>query len=85
MQNILKTVINYTLFTKYEEEYFVKNKIVPIFEDAISLKLIVCKNSNLQTIKDDFTKILSFVYADELDVLFLLSDLKIKIDLFSIL
>lgn len=85
MQNILKTLINYSLFTKYEKDYFIKNRIVPILEDSISLKLAVCKSSNLQTIKDDFSKILNFVEVNELDILFLLSNLEIKIELSLIL
>ncbi|QKF73895.1 type II secretion/transformation system, E protein [Aliarcobacter faecis] len=85
MQNILKTLINYSLFTKYEKGYFIKNRVVPILEDSISLKLAVCKSSNLQTIKDDFSKILNFVEVNELDILFLLSNLEIKIELFLIL
>lgn len=85
MQNILKTLINYSLFIKYEKDYFIKNRVVPILEDSISLKLAVCKSSNLQTIKDDFTKILNFVEVNELDILFLLSNLEIKIELSLIL
>ncbi|WP_198305610.1 GspE/PulE family protein [Arcobacter vandammei] len=85
MQNILKSLINYSLFEKYEKDYFIKNKIIPIFEDNIILKVAVCKNSNLENIKNNFTKILSFIEVDEMDILFLLSNLDFKIELFSIL
>ena len=47
MNNILKTLIDYSLFEKYDKEYFIKNKIVPICEDNISLKVAICNSSNL--------------------------------------
>lgn len=60
MQNILKILINYSLFIKYDKSYFIKNRLIPIYEDSINLKLLVCKSSNLQAIKSDFSKILTF-------------------------
>ncbi len=85
MQNILKSLINYSLFDKYDKDYFIKNRIVPVYEDNISLKLAVCKSSNLENIKNDFTKILNFIEASEADILFLLSNIELKIELFYIL
>jgi general secretion pathway protein E len=85
MQNILKILINYSLFIKYDKSYFIKNRLIPIYEDSINLKLLVCKSSNLQAIKSDFSKILTFFEVNELEILFLLSDLDIKIELFSII
>ncbi|MDN5101366.1 GspE/PulE family protein [Aliarcobacter butzleri] len=84
MENILKTLIDFSLFEKYDKEYFVCNKIVPIYEDSISLKVAVCKNSDLSNIKEKFSKLISFIEADELDILFLLSNLDKKIYLYKI-
>ncbi|WP_323594991.1 GspE/PulE family protein [Aliarcobacter butzleri] len=84
MENILKTLIDFSLFEKYDKEYFICNKIVPIYEDSISLKVAVCKNSDLSNIKEKFSKLISFVEADELDILFLLSNLDKKIYLYKI-
>lgn len=84
MENILKILIDFSLFEKYDKEYFISNKIVPIYEDSISLKVAVCKNSDLSNIKEKFSKLISFVEADELDILFLLSNLDKKIDLYKI-
>ena len=39
--SILKTKL-ITLFEKYDKEYFIENKIVPIYEDSISLKIAIC-------------------------------------------
>ena len=41
--DILKTLIDYSLFEKYDKEYFINNKIVPIYENDISIKFAVCK------------------------------------------
>ena len=41
MKSILKTFIDYSLFEKYGKEYFLKNKIIPIYEDNIYLKVAV--------------------------------------------
>ena len=54
MKTILKCLIDFSLFEKYEKEYFIRNKIIPIFEDNIYLKVAVCKSSNLNSIKNDF-------------------------------
>jgi hypothetical protein len=50
MKSILKSLIDYSLFEKYDKNYFINNKIVPIFENDISIKIAVCKSSNLQRI-----------------------------------
>lgn len=75
MNNILKTLIDYSLFEKYDKEYFIKNKIVPICEDNISLKVAICNSSNLSNIKSDFSKIISFQQIEELELYFILSNL----------
>lgn len=73
MKSILKSQIDYSLFEKYDKDYFVNNKILPIFENDISIKIAICKSSNLQTIKDDFSKLISFIEVEELELLFILS------------
>lgn len=83
MKTILKTLIDYTIFEKYEKDYFVRNRILPIFENEISIKIAVCKSSNLQTIKDDFNKLITFIEIEELELLFLLSHIDTKILLYS--
>ena len=83
MKSILKTLIDYALFEKYDKEYFINNKIIPIFENDISIKIAVCKSSNLQTIKDDFPKLISFIEVEELELLFILSYINKKILLYS--
>ncbi|WP_235826943.1 GspE/PulE family protein [Aliarcobacter vitoriensis] len=82
--SILKILIDYSLFEKYDQEYFIKNLIIPICEDSISLKFAVCKNSNLTTIKDDFVKLLTYVEVDEFEILFILSNLESRKNLYKI-
>jgi len=82
--SILKILIDYSLFEKYDKEYFIKNLIIPIFEDSISLKFAVCINSNLGTIKDDFVKVLNFIEVDELEILFILANLENRQNLYKI-
>ena len=84
MKSILKEFIDYSLFEKYGKDYFIRNKIIPIYEDNISLKIAVCKNSNLENVKNDFSKIISFKEIDELELLFILSNIDKKINLFKI-
>ena len=43
MKSILKSLIDYSLFEKYDKDYFINNKIVPIFENDINIKIDVCK------------------------------------------
>ena len=82
--SILKTLIDYSLFEKYDKEYFINNKIVPIYENDISIKFAVCKNSNLNTIRDDFSKLISFVEIEELELSFILNYIDKKILLYSL-
>ncbi|BAK74024.1 transformation system protein [Arcobacter sp. L] len=77
-------MIDYSLFERYDIEYFIKNKIVPLFEDNIYLKVAVCKSSNLNSIKNDFVKLISYEEVDELELLFILSNLDRKISLFTL-
>ncbi|MGB1226564.1 MAG: GspE/PulE family protein [Poseidonibacter sp.] len=81
MNNIF---IDYKLFLVYEKEYFIKNKILPICENDISLDFYVCKESRLENIHNDFNKVLKFkeIHANEL--LFLLSYIDIKISLYEL-
>ena len=56
---------------------------MPIFENDISIKIAVCKSSNLQTIKEDFSKLISFIEVEELELLFILSHINRKFLLYS--
>lgn len=79
MKTILKCLIDFSLFEKYEKEYFIRNKIIPIFEDNIYLIVAVCKSSNLNSIKNDFAKLISFEEIDTLELFFIVSNLDKKI------
>ncbi|WP_122894140.1 GspE/PulE family protein [Arcobacter peruensis] len=81
MNNIL---IDYKLFKTYDKEYFLKNKIVPICENDISLDFFVCKESKLLNINNDFNKVLKFKQISTNELLFLLSFLDIKMTLFEL-
>jgi general secretion pathway protein E len=83
MNNINNILIDYDLFSIYENEYFVKNKIVPIKEDDICLNLLVCKDSNLINVNNDFTKVLKYKEINTNELMFQLSFLEIKIDLYT--
>ncbi len=82
--NPLKILIDYSLFEKYDKEYFINNKIVPVYENDISIKFAVCKSSNLNTIKDDFSKLISFVEIEELELSFILNHIDKKILLYNL-
>lgn len=83
MLKLLKILIDYSLFEKYDKDYFIQNKIVPLYEDSITLSLAICSKSNLYSVKNDFVKILSFVEVDELDILFVLSNLNRTLNLYN--
>lgn len=83
MQNLLKLKIDYRLFSKYDKDYFINNKIVPIIEDTFSMKFAVCKESNLLDIKDKFTKIINFVEIEKNDIEFVLANFEQNSKLFS--
>lgn len=84
MNNTSNILIDYNLFKIYNKDYFQKNKIVPIKEDDISLDLLVCKDSNLNTINEDFNKVLKYTQITTNELLFYMSFLDIKIDLDNI-
>lgn len=77
-------LIDYDLFTLYDKEYFLKNKIVPIKEDDISLDLFICKESNLNNVNNEFDKVLKFTQISHDELMFDLSYLDIKIKLYSL-
>ncbi|MCT7500327.1 GspE/PulE family protein [Aliarcobacter cryaerophilus] len=79
--SILKTKIDYTLFEKYDKEYFIENKIVPIYEDSISLKIAICPSSNIDKIKDNFIKIINCIEEKEHDILFILAHIEKRVNL----
>lgn len=83
MNNTSNINIDYQLFSLYDREYFIKNKIIPIEEDTISLSLVICKESNLNDVNNNFTKLLKFREINIDELLFHLSFLEIKIDLFK--
>ncbi|MBY0541631.1 MAG: GspE/PulE family protein [Campylobacterales bacterium] len=84
MNNILKTLIDYSLFEKYDKDYFINNKILPLSENDISIKMVVCKSSKLETIKNDFNKVISFIEIEELELLFMISHIEKKTLLYSL-
>lgn len=84
MNDITNTLIDFDLFNSYKKEYFIKNKIIPINEDEISLDLFVCQESNLLNVKNDFTKVLKFTQIQTNDLMFILSFIDIKISLYSL-
>jgi len=84
MNNINNMLIDYDLFVSYEKEYFLKNKIIPILEDDISLSLLVCKESNLKNVNNDFNKVLKFTQINTDELMFKLSFLNIKINLYTL-
>jgi general secretion pathway protein E len=84
MKTVIKTLIDYSLFEKYEKEYFFSNKILPLYENEISIKIAVCKSSKLENIKNDFSKLISFIEINELELLFILNHINEKISLYSL-
>ncbi len=84
MVNIQNYLIDYSLFSKYEKEYFLENKILVYFEDEICLKVAVCDNSKLSTINNKFNKLIKYVQLDELDLMFMLNNIDVKIKLYKL-
>ncbi|QKF59810.1 GspE/PulE family protein [Aliarcobacter lanthieri] len=82
--SILKVLIDYSIFEKYDRKYFINNLIIPIYEDSISLKFGVCQKSNLSSIKNDFVKVLNFIEIDELEILFVFANLESREKLYKI-
>lgn len=84
MINIQHQLIDYSLFLKYEKSYFYENKILPYYEDDICLKVAVCNSSKLHNIDEKFNKLIKYTKLDELDLMFVLSNLEVKIKLFTL-
>ena len=84
MNTVIKTLIDYSLFEKYDKRYFLSNLILPLFENEISLKLATCKNSKLNSIKNDIPKLINFIEIDELELFFILDNIDEKILFYSL-
>lgn len=82
--NLLKTLIDYSLFNKYDKEYFIVNLLVPVFEDSISIKIAYCEETNIEKVKEKFVKIVNLIKVDKNDILFVLSSLETRLKLFLI-
>lgn len=80
---LLKTKIDFSIFTKYGVEFFLKNEIVPIYEDGISLTLAVCEDFDILNFKHNFVKHINFKKFEKREILFLLLDIEIKISLYE--
>lgn len=78
-------MIDYSLFDKYSHEYFVNNFILPLQEDDKYLYLAICKDSRLDNIKEKFTRKLKFKEIDIREMKFLLSEIKLKKELYNLL
>jgi len=84
MKSLLNENIDYSLFKKYDKDYFKKSLIVPIYEDNMAISFAVCKESNLIDVNDIFFKILKFKEYEKDEVSFLLSHLDTKLELFEL-
>ncbi len=84
MTNMQNYLIDYLLFDKYDKNYFLKNKILPYFEDEICLKVAVCSNSKLVDINEKFNKLIKYMQLDELDLMFMLNNIDKKIKLYKL-
>ena len=84
MINILNKKIDYSLFKKYDKDFFSDNLIIPLSEDDMCLKLAVCESSNLVSVNDAFHKVLKFKEIKKEDLLFVLSYIEIKIELYEL-
>ena len=83
--NINTSIIDYSLFDKYSQDYFLSNLILPLYEDEKYLKLAICKESNLNSIEQKFSRKLKFkeIFLNEMK--FLLSNIDLKKELFKLL
>jgi len=84
MKNIHNYNIDYSLFEKYDKEFFLENLILPFYEDDICLKFYVCASSNLTTVNEKFSKLIKYKECEEKDLLFALSFMDIKLELFHL-
>jgi len=83
--NLNTSIIDYSLFDKYSQDYFLSNLILPLYEDEKYLKLAICKESNLNSIEQKFSRKLKFkeIFLNEMK--FLLSNIDLKKELFKLL
>lgn len=81
---LLAQSFDYLIFKKYDKDFFIVNLVFPIYEDEVSLRLYVCKKSNLLNIEDKFDKLLKFEEIDFFELEFLLNHIDIKIKLFEL-
>ncbi|OCL94283.1 GspE/PulE family protein [Arcobacter porcinus] len=81
--NILKIKIDYSLFSKYGLEVFLKHKIVPIIEDSVTIKLAVYEGFNQEEVKDSFIKHINFVEFCKNEIEFILVNIETRVELFN--
>lgn len=84
MENKIE-IIDFGLFDKYSQEYFINNLILPIYEDDKYLNLAICSESNLVNINDKFSRKLKFQDIHINSIKFYLSNVDMKKDLYKLL
>ena len=85
MKTILNEKIDYDLINSYDISYLKNNIILPFFDDGLTLYLYVCEYSKLNSCEEFFDKKnLKFYSCKKEDIQFLLSDVNIKLKLFSL-
>lgn len=83
MKRLSSLLIDYSLLKIYEYDYFYNNLILPIGEDDICLKLAICKESNLNNIKEKITRVCKYIEFTKEEILFFLSNHLLKIQLYE--
>lgn len=76
--------IDFTMYSLYDKNYFLDNKILPLYEDEMCVNFAICSNSNVNDIKSKFNKLMKFKNIDELDLLFMQENIDLKIRLYNL-
>lgn len=85
MKTVLNEKIDYDLIKSYDMSYLKDNIILPFFDDGLTLYLYVSEYSKLDSCEEFFdNRNLKIFSCKKEDIQFLLSDINIKLKLFSL-
>ncbi|RXJ86622.1 GspE/PulE family protein [Arcobacter sp. CECT 8985] len=77
-------IINYNLIKKYDTTALIKNFVLPLNEDDVYSNCAICNDTNIEFAKKCFFNLTNFINVKKQTILFYLSDLDIRMNLFSL-
>ena len=84
MKKIQNYIIDYSLLEK-NKDFYIQNKILPIFQDDLYTHIAIYKDSILNEIDSKITTLKIYIEIPKNDILFILNSINLRVELFNLL